>query len=189
MALNSEDPFTAYISYYHVIEYYFAEIFKNKISETIKKRITDPSFSYSKKDDLFDLALLVTNNMKSEDETGKGDEKKSLQYVIETYVGINELKKRIEDLSPSFIDYYKNVPVPFITNKQNSTKINWTDINNVYEQITNRIYKTRNALIHSKSTEKDNTYIPYKNKSDLENELSLVRAVAEIVINSSANNM
>lgn len=187
MALNSEDPFTAYISYYHVIEYYFAEIFKDNMSEMIKKRITDPSFSYSKKDDLFDLALLVTNNMKSEDETGKGDEKRSLKYVLEAYVDIKELMNRIDFLSPSFTDYYKNHPVPFITKKQNSTRINWEDSNNVYAHLTTRIYKTRNALIHSKSTEKENTYIPYKNKTDLENELCLVRSVAEIIINSTAD--
>lgn len=46
MAMESRDPFTMYISFYHIIEHYFDAIFRKKLTEEIKNKITHPDFSY-----------------------------------------------------------------------------------------------------------------------------------------------
>ena len=45
MAMETRDPFTMYISFYHVIEYYYDAVFKKKLTESIREKITHPDFS------------------------------------------------------------------------------------------------------------------------------------------------
>lgn len=44
MAEDSEDPFTAYISFYHVLEFYYDEVYKKKLVDEMKNRLTDRAF-------------------------------------------------------------------------------------------------------------------------------------------------
>lgn len=125
--------------------------------------------------------------MSSDDEIGRGNEFDSLKYVLMEYVPIEELKPRIIQIDPSAIDYYKNNFVPFTTSKK--TKIAWSDSQAVYTNLATRIYETRNALVHSKSEQRANQYKPYENRKDLNMELALIRAIAEIIIINSGEIM
>lgn len=184
MAMESRDPFTMYISFYHIIEHYFDAVFRKKLTKEIKEKITHPDFSYKNEEKLYELAKYIRKHMSSADDVGKGNEFESLKYVLMEYVPIDELKKRINDLSPSAIDYYQNNLVTFTTSKK--TKISWSDTQGVYTNLATRIYETRNALVHSKSEQRANQYRPYENKKDLTSEIVLIKAVAELVlINSS----
>lgn len=60
------------------------------------------------------------------------------------------------------------------------------DKDKLLKAISNRIYKTRNALIHSKSSKKDMTYHPYLHKTELEKEISLIKVIAECIIENSS---
>lgn len=184
LALESRDPFTAYISYYHVIEYYFDAVFRKNLTKQIKEKITHPDFSYKNENKLYDLAKYIRKHMSSDEESGKGNELESLKYVLNEYVDIDELKTRINILSSDSVDYYQNNSVPFVTKK--TTQIGWADLNGVFTTLANRIYLTRNALVHSKSEMEDNLYKPYEHRQDLIKEIPLIRAVAEqVIINSS----
>lgn len=184
MAMESRDPFTMYISFYHIIEHYFDAVFRKKLTKEIKEKITHPDFSYKNEEKLYELAKYIRKHMSSADDVGKGNEFESLKYVLMEYIPIDELKKRINDLSPSAIDYYQNNLVTFTTSKK--TKISWSDTQGVYTNLATRIYETRNALVHSKSEQRANQYRPYENKKDLTSEIVLIKAVAELVlINSS----
>lgn len=57
MALTSEDPFTMYISFYHIIEYYFDEVYQKKLLDDMREKITSPDFSY-KNDKKFIVQIL-----------------------------------------------------------------------------------------------------------------------------------
>lgn len=184
MALESRDPFTMYISFYHIIEHYFDAVFRKKLTEEIKDRMTRPDFSYKSEEKIYELAKYIKKHMSSDDESGKGNESKSLKYVLMEYVPIDDLKKRISQIDLKAIDYYQNNLVPFSTSKK--TKISWSDTQGVYTNLATRIYATRNSLIHSKSEQIDNQYKPYKNQKQLSAEIALIKAVAEIIlINSS----
>ena len=181
MAMESRDPFTTYISYYHVVEHYFDEVYRRKLTEEIKNRLTYPGFSYKDEKCIYELAKYIRKHMRNDDISGKGNEYDSLRYVLSEYVPINELRERIDFLDPTALDYYNAESVPFVK-KNKSTKISWSDIAGVYTSMSTRIYETRNALVHSKSEQKENQYRPYENQNDLTRELALIRAVAELVI-------
>ena len=45
-ALASNDPYIKYISFYHVMEYFYDEIYKRKLVADLTDKITHPDFSY-----------------------------------------------------------------------------------------------------------------------------------------------
>lgn len=184
MALESRDPFTMYISFYHVIEHYFDAVFRKKLTEQIKEQITNPDFSYKNEEKLYNLAKYIKKHMNSDGNSGKGDEFESLRYVLMEYVPVDELKNRIDALDQTAKDYYQNNFVPFTVSTK--TKISWSNLDGVYTNLATRIYETRNSLVHSKSEQIANQYRPYENTKDLLREIALIESVAELVlINSS----
>jgi len=184
MAMEARDPFTMYISFYHIIEHYFDAVFRKKLTEDIREKITHPDFSYKNEEKVYDLAKYIKKHMSNDDNSGKGNEFESLKYVLMEYVPINELKLRIMRFDPQAIDYYQNNLISFITSKK--IKIAWTDLQGVYTNLATRIYETRNALVHSKSEQIFNQYRPYENKKELMLEIALIRSAAELVIINSS---
>lgn len=181
-ALASQDPYIKYISFYHVMEYFFDEIFKRKVVEDFKNKITHPNFSYKDDDKVYDLAQYIKNRFSSKDIPGQGDEKESLKYVLIEYVLIDDLKRRIDAIDSNSVTYYQNNKVSFC----NAPTIGWNDSQGVYTKIRDRVYNTRNSLVHSKSGKKFQRYRPYKDENQLQLEIPLVQAIAElIIINSS----
>ena len=55
--------------------------------------------------------------------------------------------------------------------------------------IAKRIYKTRNAITHSKKDQTDKQYSPYTDTDALKKELPLIRSVAELVIINSSEDI
>ncbi len=184
MAMESRDPFTIYISFYHIIEYYFDAVFRKKLTEEIKDRMTRPDFSYKSEEKIYELAQYIKKHMSGDEKSGKGNEFESLKYVLMEYVPIDDLKKRINQIDLKAIDYYQNNFVPFTTSSK--TKVFWSDTQGVYTNLATRIYETRNSLVHSKSEQAANQYKPYKNKKELSVEIPLIKAVAEIIIINSS---
>ena len=181
-ALESKDPYIRYISYYHIMEYFFDEVFKRKVVEDFKNKITHPDFSYKDDNKVYELAQYVKNRFSAKDIPGQGDEKESLKYVLTEYVPIDDLKARIDAINPTAVNYYQNNKVSFC----NASPISWTDLQGVYTKIRDRVYNTRNSLVHSKSGKNFQRYRPYKDESQLQLEIPLVQAIAElIIINSS----
>lgn len=184
LAIESRDPFTSYISYYHVIEHYFDAVFRKNLTKQIKDRITHPDFSYKDEEQLYSLAKYIRKHMSDDEESGRGNEFESLKYVLKEYIDIDELKNRINDLSSIPVEYYQNNNVLFVSKR--STQIGWSDLSGVFTTLANRIYLTRNALVHSKREMEDNLYKPYEHRQDLIKEIPIIRAVAEqVIINSS----
>lgn len=181
-ALASKDPYIKYISFYHIMEYFFDEVFKRKVVEDFKNKITHPDFSYKDDNKVYDLAQYIKNKFSSKDIPGQGDEKESLKYVLTEYVPIDDLKTRIDAINPTAVTYYQNNKVSFC----NASPIGWTDLQGVYTKIRDRVYNTRNSLVHSKSGKNFQRYRPYKDENQLQLEIPLVQAIAElIIINSS----
>lgn len=181
-ALASNDPYIKFISFYHVMEYFFDEVFKRKLVTDLKDKITHPDFSYKNEDKIYDIALFVKNRLRMNDETGQGNELESLKYVLSEYISIDDLKARIDAIDLNAFQYYKNNKVSFC----NAPVISWSDTQGVFTQLARRIYFTRNSLVHSKSGKNKERYRPYQDEKQLQLEIPLVKAVAElIIINSS----
>lgn len=181
-ALASNDPYIKYISFYHIMEYFYDEIFKRKMVTDLKNKITHPDFSYKDDDKIFEIAKFVKNRLRMNDETGQGNELESLKYVLKEYVSIDDLKTRINTIDSNALNYYQNNKVSFC----NAPIIGWADSQGVFTQMAKRIYFTRNSLVHSKSGKNKERYRPYQDEKQLQLEIPLVKAVAEaIIINSS----
>lgn len=183
MALESRDPFMVYISLYHIIEYYFDAVFKKKLINEIQDKITKPDFSYKDEEKIYELAKYIKRKMRSDDESGRGNEFESLRYVLMEYVPIDELKNHINQMDSKAVRYYQESFVPFVSSTK--TKINWSDSQGVYTNLAIRIYETRNSLVHSKSEHAGSRYKPYKNKKELTAEIILIKAVSEIILINS----
>jgi len=182
LALSSNDPYIKFISFYHVMEYYYDEVFKKKLVEDLKSKITHPAFSYKSDDKIYDMALFIKNRLKMNAQDGQGNELESLKFVLNEFVEIEELKNRINNIDDTALIYYQNSKVPFC----NTSVISWNDMQGIFTQLARRIYFTRNSLVHSKSSKNDERYRPYKNEPQLQKEIPLAKAIAElIIINSS----
>lgn len=182
LAFSSTDPYIKYISFYHIMEYFYDEVYKRKIVADLVNKITHPDFSYKDEEKVYEIATFVKHRMHMNDESGQGDELESLKYVLKEYVEIVQLKNKLNSINEDSVLYYQNNKVAFCK----APIIPWNDSEGVYSQMAKRIYYTRNSLIHSKSGKNRERYKPYKDEKELQKEIPLVRAIAEmIIINSS----
>lgn len=183
LALSSNDPYIKFISFYHVIEYFFDEVFKKKIVADLRGKITHPDFSYREEDKVYEIALFVKNRLRMNDEAGQGNELESLKYVLNEYITRDELMARIESIDSNALQHYKSTKVHFC----NAPVIGWADAQGAFTQIAKRIYYIRNSLVHSKSGKNKERYRPYKDEKQLQLEIPLVKAIAELIIINSSN--
>ncbi|WP_197232322.1 methylamine utilization protein MauJ [Priestia endophytica] len=181
LAISSEDPFISFISYYHIIEYYFDEVYREQQINTLRTSITSPRFSYKDDKQLFNIIEKIIKDNRFVRENGSGNEQQSLNYVLNKYIhDLDDFKQRLNNEE---LNFYQNKSVSF----SKGDVINWDkDKDKILKAISNRIYKTRNALIHSKSSKKDVTYHPYLHRNELEKEISLIKIVAEYIIENDA---
>ncbi|HDR7660339.1 TPA: hypothetical protein QCX68_005970, partial [Bacillus wiedmannii] len=86
LAVSSEDPFVSFISYYHIIEYFFDEVYREQQINTLKTSITAPRFNYKDDEQLFNIIDKILKDNKSVRENGSGNEHQSLNYVLNKYI-------------------------------------------------------------------------------------------------------
>lgn len=182
LALSSRDPYIQYLSFYHIMEYFFDEVFKKKMIADLKDKITHPDFSYKNDEKIYDVAKFIKNRWRMNDESGQGDELESLKFVLNEYISIDDLRTRINAIDSTALTYYQGNKVPFC----DAPIVGWNDSQGAITQIAKRVYYTRNALVHSKSGKNKERYRPYKDEKQLQKEIPLAKAIAEmIIINSS----
>lgn len=180
-ASESSDPFIQFISYYHILEYFYDEIFNRKLIEDLMNKITHPDFSYRSAFKIKELAYFSHKRLTGFGKDGQGNELESLKFVLKEYVRPIELKERLIELKQN-PDYYQNNRVDF----SNGPGISFSDEEGIYIALAKRIYFTRNSLIHSKSNKKSQTYRVNIHKDILRNEIPLLEAVSELVILNSS---
>ena len=106
------------------------------------------------------------------------DEKNALLLCLKKYVDISELKNSLNNVDSTLISYYENTSVPFSGgacvdfNKENDV---------ILKQLQDRIYSTRNSLVHSKDGIKSK-YVPFRDDNMLIKEVPLLKFISESVI-------
>lgn len=180
MALVSESPYLEYLSYYHVAEYFFDSIIDEDIIKKVKNKITMPDFSYKRDKDIKELIKLINKTTQIKNETRTYDELNALKLTLKKYIDITELKN---ELSSEYIDFLKNTKVKF--SNGNVINLNNTNEDEIYADLSKRIYYTRNALVHSKEME-NSKYKPFHDDKLLAKEIPLIRTIAEKLIIQTA---
>ncbi len=185
--VSTDIPFTQYLAFYHVAEFFFQTIAEQDAFQEIENYITHPSFSPYRKEDIRVFYNRIKKKMKEQKEDGLWDEKTGLLLCLKKYVlDLENLKNTINAIDATAIEYYKKEKVPFASE---GGIINFSDSQDaVYATIRNRVYSVRNAIVHSKEGEKLR-YEPFKHDKELSKEIPLIRAIAEEIIVNSAKRL
>lgn len=183
LALSSDSPIVAYLSYYHVIEHFYEEVFNEDLTNKIQEHITSPDFSYRSKDDIAALLKLVGKSYKVQRDEIVFSEDRALFLTLHKYVNVPNLIKDLEGLDEKNVEYFSKTSIDFA----NAPAIDFrsSSEDSILKNITKRVYATRNALVHSKRGAKSR-YRPFYDDEILNKELILLRLIAEqIIVNNS----
>lgn len=181
--ISSESVDLQYLSFYHVIEHFFEKIYNDELISSIKSELTKPSFSYKRNKDVSDLIKVIQEKLKYKNGEFQINESEALRLVLDKFIPeLTEIKEEINSYDPTLLDYYKSNDVEF----SKGNKVNFQeDREKILKGLRDRIYKTRNSIVHSKDTDKER-YLPYKHDKILQKEIILMRIIAEkIIIESS----
>jgi len=179
LGLSAESPMLQYISYYHVAEHWFENIYQDDLVEQIQLAITSPSFSYKRKKDLRDLIRKISRAVQLRDEQLVINELVALRLTLEKYIDIQQLVVDLNAFDPKLVGWYASHAVSFCGG--DTVRLDQADISGIVGPLSNRIYKTRNALVHSKEGSKAK-FTPFTDDTDLIPEVPLMRFVAEQII-------
>lgn len=183
MAMASDSPYLEFISYYHVIEYFFDTVFNDELVKKIREKITLPTFSYKRKKDILDLVKMISKLSNVRNEGLIYNELNALTLTLKKYLNIEDLCNEINNQDINYIDYLKNEKVVF--SNGDVVNLNNPDKDCICKELANRIYSTRNALVHSKELE-NSKYKPFHDDKTLSKEMLLLRLIAEqLIINTS----
>ena len=178
-----------YLSFYHILEYFYEDIFMEDQISKAREIITDVGFSYKRKKDI--VKLINNIHSKAIDKDVAINEKVALSLLIHKHIPQDLLKERLTDrYGQDFLEGLKH-KVEF--SDGNIIIFSEADKKQYVESLTNRIYKTRNAIVHSKASftegKKNNKYQPIRDDEELFPEIALIQVVAEIIINDDAHEM
>ena len=173
MAVSSEDPFVQFIGFYHIMEYFYEEIYKEGVVNNVKEILLDPGFSTKRKKDIMKLVDLIN---KKRTESTVGSELEALELTLRKYIDIEKIIEKLNEIDKDIIEYYKNNKVNF----SNGDAIDLIgDKKHIFKKLANRVYKTRNSLVHSKSNEvrsnERGIYKPFKDSKALLKEIPLFK--------------
>jgi hypothetical protein len=178
--ISSESIDHQFLSFYHVLEHFYEKIYNDDILNSIKTELTKPSFSYKRSKDISGLVNLIQSRLKYKNDEFQLNEPEALELTLKKFVkDIPYLASELTTISPTLIEHFKTKEVPF--SKGNKVNFENTNTNEVYANLAKRIYLTRNAIVHSKETDKSK-YTPFRDDKDLLTEIYLLRLIAEIVI-------
>lgn len=183
-ALATNLPFMQYLAFYHVAEFFFQSISEDEAFQVISNFITRPSFSPYRHEDVRNFYNVIKKKMRDQRDDGVWNERNGLLLCLKRYVpDLSAFKTSIDRIDNAAIDHYRTTPVSFT---DDGKTINFDEEpEKVYSAIRDRIYATRNAIVHSKHGERLR-YEPFKHDKQLAKEIPLIRAVAEEIIINSA---
>lgn len=183
LAVSTDNPVIEYLSYYHIFEHFFEAVFNDDLLDSIKSKITDPSFSYKRKTDINSLVKTIKKSLLIRSETITFSESEALKLCLLKFISLDDLKMKLNEYDDTLIEYYKSNKVSFSLGVE--VDLNEEDIDKIFKNLTKRIYSTRNALVHSKDGDASK-YTPFQDDRLLIKEVPLMRFISEMVILSES---
>lgn len=188
LAIASEDAFVKFIAYYHIMEYFFDDVYSGELIENVRSILLHPGFSTKNPKEINKLIDLIRRKTRATRDEFQGTELEALELTIKAFVSLEQLRNDLDDYNSSLVDYYSLHEVSF----SNGDTIDLNDFGNekLPKKIAARIYKTRNALVHHKSNtarvKERGIYHPFNDEHELSQEMPLMRLIAEEIIIQSA---
>lgn len=181
--ISSESSDLQFLSFYHIFEHFFEKIYNEELLKSIRDKLTTPSFSYKRNQDLSGLVKTIQNKLKYKNDEFQINEPEALKLVLDKFIqDFKDVKVEIETYDEKLIEYYKTTEISF----SKGNKVNFDEPRDtLLKNLQQRIYRTRNSIVHSKDTDKSK-YLPFKHDKELSQEIILMRIIAEhIIIESS----
>lgn len=184
--ISSESVDLQFLSFYHILENFFEKIYNEDLIQTIQSTLTSPSFSYKRGKDLNSLVQIIQDKLRYKNEEFQINEPEALRLVLDNFINdFNEIKTEISIYDPQLLLHYKSSEVSF----SKGNKVNFDEDREVIlKNLRERIYKTRNSIVHSKETDKSK-YLPFKHDKELSKEIILMRIIAEKIVIGSSNEL
>lgn len=168
-----------FLSFYKIMEYFFQDVFRMESRKKVQDIITDPSFSYQEKEDIDDLIEEIKGDYDNRPDGVTYRDRRALESTLRGKVDLHRLKEKLEDHPDDLIEYYKTNQVPF--SGGNKVNLETVDGERGYPNLADRLYSTRNSIVHSKSEDADR-FKPFIHNEDLAVEVPLMRFTAEEII-------
>lgn len=197
-AMSSNDIATQYLSFYHIIEYYFDSLYNEYIISEMKGWLADPQLSLDKGSDILKFVDKAKKFKGKSSKDGQGNESDALRLVLDKYVKLDKLtmklrdnytKERVKKIygvninETNILEFYRRNSVKFLEDNLN---IDFNSKDSACSNIRKRIYNTRNSLVHNKDSYNLKKYHPYDDEEELRKEIPLIKMIAmEIIINTS----
>lgn len=188
LALTSEDSFVKFIAYYHIMEYFFDDVYSGELIKSVREVLLHPGFSTKNPKEINKIIDVVRRKTRATKDEFQGTELEALELTIKAFVPLEQLRNDLVDYNPSIVEYYRLHEISF----SNGDTIDLNDFGNekLPKKIAARIYKTRNALVHHKSNnarvKERGVYHPFNDDDELAQEMPLMRLIAEAIIIRSA---
>lgn len=160
-------------------------IFSEDQIRKAREIITDVSFSYKRDKDI--AKLIKSIQQKSNEKDIALNEKSALSLLFKCHINQSDLKARLIDRNG--VEYIKvlNNKVSF---SDGNPIIFSNDETQFITSLTERIYKTRNSIVHSKESfvdeKKNRKYKRIRDDQELLQEIALIQVMAEIMINEES---
>ena len=139
-----------YLSYYHVLEYFFEKIYSDNMVAKMRFELTRPDFSYKRDRDLLNFEKTMRKTFKDLYSSSGVNEIEALNLTLKKYVpDLSKLRDGLNEVSGTIVNYIKTADTPYSTSK---IDMDAPDTTGIYTAMTNRIYATRNAIAHSKES-------------------------------------
>lgn len=183
LGVAADNPALQYLSYYHIAEHFFEEVFNEDLVERIKDKITRPDFSYKRKKDIGALIKDISRSLQIRNERITFSEQEALKLTLEKHISVAELIAQLNLYDPSLLLYYKTSKIEFAG--ADEVDLADTDGETVLKKLAARIYRTRNAIVHSKESDRSR-YTPFTDDRLLLYEVPVVRFVGEQIILSTS---
>jgi hypothetical protein len=183
MGVAADSPVLAFLSYYHIAEHFFEQVFNDDLIASVKDRLTQPGFSYRRKKDIEGMIREITRRLRIRGESTVFSEQEALRLTLQRFVKREDLLARLNSYDETLIDHYAVNSVAFCGG--DPVDLRTQDEAKPFDLMAKRIYKTRNAVVHSKEGDRTR-YVPFEDDRVLSREVPLARFVAEDIIIGSA---
>lgn len=179
LASSTEFESHKFLSFYHILEYFYLSVSDQNLYDKLSRRINDPKFRTSSQN--LDKLIQDVNSHKTEN-----DETEMLKNVLIKYINEDDL---IE-----FIKEYESLIGENIYTKKKvifGNEINGTNLQSghVFGTIAKHIKTVRNGLVHSSDRhERKDRFIPYSKTSmdTVKIQLPVLKFLAEKIIVATA---
>jgi len=81
-ALSTDLPVLQFLSFYHIMEYFYDSVYNEDLLNSVRKKITDTGFSYKRDKDLKDLIEIIKRKLKFKEDTFAIREDEALELTL-----------------------------------------------------------------------------------------------------------